>query len=559
MLSKLASGMFLRYLFIIISLLFSLQLAASPNVPSNHPVYRDIEKLKAFGLLKKYIHGHRPWSEKEVVRLLLEAEENFEKKDTKYVERLDKGQYYILSTLKKWKRVFKGEVARQKNPQDKKLFNYVRPLSQISLEYALVDSPFRDIPFDNGAGVMDAQINPLIDGREGRKYTKGSNLSIESEHILQAGKLLTFYLRPRFQLLNSFNGADEVSIDLLNAYGKFNIKNFELQLGRDNLLWGHGLNGGMLQSNNARGLDLIKLGSSAPFYHPWIFKGLGPSKYTFFVANLGPERALQYAYVYGLNASIRPSSWFELSISQTLTIGGEGGGAELRWFDPILEFFFIRRGGIRGQGSQNADRRNTISALFEIPKWRGVNLHVELQWDDLGRETIHANFTQIMGFQLGVNMPLLTLDGKTHLKAEWNHIPALFYRHSKWQSGHTLNRRIIGSEVGPDADQFLLSFGRQLSDDHHLKVDLSYENIDSDDWTQTPSSNNAPDQLVVVNNNPTEHRFRIESELDWQINQRWSSIFGLGYERVHNFNFVPGNSLNNFLAQVSITYRPALK
>ena len=49
---------------------------ATPLVPPDARVYRDIERLAAMGLIDTLILGARPFSEREIVRLLHEAQRN---------------------------------------------------------------------------------------------------------------------------------------------------------------------------------------------------------------------------------------------------------------------------------------------------------------------------------------------------------------------------------------------------------------------------------------------------------------------------------------------------
>src|SRR6185295_4619406 len=52
---------------------------STPLVPPSSGVYRDIERLAAVGLIDTLIVGVRPFSEREVVRLLNEARANLDR------------------------------------------------------------------------------------------------------------------------------------------------------------------------------------------------------------------------------------------------------------------------------------------------------------------------------------------------------------------------------------------------------------------------------------------------------------------------------------------------
>ena len=63
---------------------------ATPRVPPADRVYRDIDRLAAAGLIDTLIVGARPFSEREVVRLLTEARRNLDRQPSarKWAERV---------------------------------------------------------------------------------------------------------------------------------------------------------------------------------------------------------------------------------------------------------------------------------------------------------------------------------------------------------------------------------------------------------------------------------------------------------------------------------------
>src|SRR4051812_5529596 len=69
-----------------LSLLFQIACAAvagaqaTPIVRPTARVYRDIERLGALGLIDTLLLGVRPWSEREITRLLREAQANLARK-----------------------------------------------------------------------------------------------------------------------------------------------------------------------------------------------------------------------------------------------------------------------------------------------------------------------------------------------------------------------------------------------------------------------------------------------------------------------------------------------
>ena len=534
---------FLLLIFIFLILGFSSPLFAysSVNIPIESPVYRKVDKLIAMGLIpEKFIYGHRPWSRKEVARILAAALQNQETVQC---------PSYIVSLLNEMKQEFHDEL------QNSKSGFHVKPLESSKLEYTFLDSPLRIVPASNGLGNIDAIVQPLRSDVGGRHFVEGHTFAMETIHYGQWAPFFSFYGNPRMELLVSDSKATTAKPILQQGYGKFAYKNFEMEVGRDSLIWGQGETGGLLLSNNARPLDMVKLTTSAPFYHPGFLKHLGPSKYTFFVANLGPEQNFPYPFLYGLRASIHPFSLFELGLSQTLILGGEGSPS-LVWYDPVSELVLIRRGGLQGQGSNVSDHRMGVDWRLRIPPLHNAEWYFESVWDDLGRHTLHANFTEQMGFMSGFYFPLLTSDEKIDLRIEYIHLPPILYHHGTWLSGYALNRRLIGSEVSPDGDRISVVVKRALDKKKQVGITTVYENRDSDLYRQTISPEGGPDRVVKTANNPTEHRYRMVFDFSYRLRKEWSVELQGGYERVQNFNFTMGDDLNNFLSGISIVYLP---
>ncbi len=535
-----------RFLFVILCLLplQSLLAYSTPNVPVDDPVYRDIDKLIAAGLVKDVIYGQRPWSRREIARVLSVAQEN--RKRIPPEKEGDPLWTYVDPILS-----HRLEEYPQEQPPS------FHPLEKVQFDSTLLDSPPRPIPQNNGLGSVDAQINPLVNYQEGRHYVDGSNLGLETTHSAQLSRYLSLYARPRLEFLLPNTGNSEVKPLAQQLYGKFAFRNFELEAGRDSFVWGQGENGGLMFSNHARPVDMIKLTTSGPFYHPWIFKYLGPSKYTFFVANLGPEREFPYATLYGIKGSIKPFSIFEFSLHHTILLGGDGSPSG-NWHQPIEEFFFFRNGGLTGRGGQNtSDHRFGGDLRLRIPPLRNLEWYFEATWDDVGRQTVLANITEQMALVTGVVLPWLSSGGRSDARIEYIRVPPVFYRHATWTSGYALNRNILGMANGPDTDEIHLVYQTEFNPTWQLRSEASYLNSDSNIYTQTSSTKGGPDQVIIASDQPTEHRFRLQ----WSLTQKslvlFETKYRLGFEHVENFNFMPDARSENLLFGVEFTATPS--
>src|SRR4249920_121741 len=147
---------------------------ARPRVPPRDRVYRDIDRLASAGLIDTLVVGTRPFSEREVVRLLHEAQRNLDRNPSarawaEWAIDIDLGHFARLTT-----RVVDAAIA----------------------EVVGLDSPYRGIPSDAN-GVVDAAINPLAADRAGRPLADGLTGSLETWHSATLGRHVAVMLNPR--------------------------------------------------------------------------------------------------------------------------------------------------------------------------------------------------------------------------------------------------------------------------------------------------------------------------------------------------------------------------
>jgi hypothetical protein len=516
--------------------------ASSSNVPVENHVYRDIEKLVSAGLIKDAIYAQRPWSRGEIARMIAEARRSLAANPKPDSVRSASMAKEILQRLE-------SEYRDELSGADRTRFHLLRAAN---LSATLLDSPARLVPEQNGRGIIHAAVNPLVAYREGRPFAHGGTLTLETEHEAQFGKYFSVYARPQLDILANRHGPDNVDVRVQALYGKLSFGNVEIEAGRDSLIWGHGEYGGVLASVNARNLDIAKISNGRPFALPSIFRYLGPSKYTFFVANLRSDYVLKNAYLYGFAASFKPVSLLEIGFKHQTTAGGDGAPDVTLW-QKIRELFFVRASGYP---QESMDNREGVDLRVQIPKLRNAVLYAEGVFEDFGRESILPQFKEQMGFTSGVYFPLLTPDGADDLRLEYEHSPASYGRHGLYTSGLTVDGRLRGSEIGPDGVGLHVIWRHSFSTGSQLRCEAHYEDRGNDLYTQTLTPYGQGDRVVRVTDNPTERRFRILSSLDWKPMGNWTVRPQLGYEYVRNFSFDPRTNRHNFLGAVSLSWAP---
>src|SRR5918996_3863358 len=84
---------------------------SSVTVPIEEPVYRRIDKLVAFGLIKTQMIGQRPYVRAEIARLIAEAMENYPAFAARFRE--DSGQSFEESAKRLKDKVFVDKILKR--------------------------------------------------------------------------------------------------------------------------------------------------------------------------------------------------------------------------------------------------------------------------------------------------------------------------------------------------------------------------------------------------------------------------------------------------------------
>ncbi|MCP5468658.1 MAG: hypothetical protein H7A32_05255 [Deltaproteobacteria bacterium] len=542
-----ASMLFTLFLVLVVARPIASFAQVSVNVEQDEPVYRDLEKLIAHGLIKKVIVGQKPYSRREIARMLAEALYYFQEEKAQYSET---SSDYIEGILKKLQQEYREELIQLGALKGKSQFFSLHALPSVELDYLGTISPSRTIP-NNGIGSIDAQINPLLNNRQGRRLVDGQNLGLETEHWFRLSNHFAVLAQPRLQLafLRDSDQGDH-GVYLENLYGKFYVKNFEIQIGRDQLFWGQGQDAGLLLSNNSRSLDMIKISNDEPFFFPWVFRYMGANKFSFFYADLGPERVYPNPYFVGYKWSLQPLSFFEIGAA-VITLGGGEGGPEASLGERVRDVLpFL------GSGSsvQISDKMAGVDWRFRIPPARGLEIYGEFIFDDWHNpfKKTKQFFWEDAGYVFGLYAPRLDKAGNVDLRLEYHRTGRRHYQHGQFLSGWTLNQNIMGDPLGPNAQGFY--------------VNLRWDSTKHDLFTFAAAYESRSNDLFVGVAEPEFHFEKLEDRTDerryrgsfhWQHEvidfplRLWTQF---SYERVSNFNFVSGQDRNNFLAQVGFKF-----
>ncbi len=513
------------------------------NVAPDSLLYRDLDKLVAWGLVHPPILGQRPYPRSEFARLTAEAEQNLPDREQDINPKRLKQINLVLNRLKK---EFKEDLDKQQPG-----FRF-HPFDKFITSATYLNSPATTIPPNNGRGNINAQVNPLGDYNLGRHAIDGFQIAHEATASFQATKFFAANARPRLEVDIPRQNNMQGHIYLQNSYGVFKAGNFIFEFGRDSMLWGIGERGGLLFSTNPRPLDGIRITNPTPYQLPWVFKHLGHWRYTMFAANYGPGYIRKYAWLAGYKLSWLPIKYLELAFAHAVMIGGQGA-ADPSAVDVIGEFFGFRPAGT-SRGSPNLTNHIfEVEYLFRILPLRGMQIYGNIAVDDKFGNSFTKTIRHDCGFLWGLYFPVLNQSGSADLRIEYVKSSPLLYRHSLYADGFTLNRKLLGSNAGPDTNAFYAKFRHNLSDDLLYGLEAALDFRSSDTYKQVQTAAGTAGHIEQVSSGPSEKRFRFLADLDWQVKKHLNLHFTTGYERVQNLHFAGNVSRNNYLFAVALS------
>lgn len=484
-----------------------------------------VEKLVGFGLLDDRMFSVRPWSRTEARRLLGQARANLTRLGPADREAAE-GILAAISEI---------SVARE---------------IQVDLrgDVTELDSPWLPVPQETGADKIDADINRLVEYPGGREFVDGQTVGAELGIEAVVNDYVSLQARPRVWIARDTSHATTSEAQLLEAQVRLQFRGVRLDVGRFGSVWGPGRNGGNLLTNNARGLDCVRISSNSPFHWPGFLSFLGPSQVQVFLAQLEADRDIPHSKLVGYTISMRPHRLLEVSLSALIQSGGDGAPQASfgeRVADHLLFYDWIFN---RNPEFLFSNKASSIALRLRIPGLRNTQIFAEQTIEDPA-----LNFKRLLwqdaGWLAGVWVPRLDRAGVFDLRVEFHHGGVRLHRHGQFTSGRTLDRRILGMG-GPDTNS---GFVEIAADNHsrRFSLELGVENRSADLWKALTRDDGSITVWEKVLNGPDELSVRGLGTLSvFNADGREVSL-RIGVERVFDSEFEEGATRLNAIFQVA--------
>jgi hypothetical protein len=507
---------------------------ATATVPLDAAVYRHIDALGSAGLIDSLIVGQRPYSRREVVRLLNEAVRNL---DRLPLERARTAARMIASDLELYGRWG------------------LTGLEWMRLDGDVLNSPWRGIPADSN-GRVDATINPLAAYRGGRPLYDGANLTLETRHVYEPSRRAWLFFQPRVTVATERGRRTTSQLRLQSGALGLLFGNLTISAGRDAITFGQAPSGGLVLSNNAPPLDMIRLSTDRPAKLPWLFGLLGPVRGTAFIADLGPNQNFPHAKLIGykLSAAIHPR--FELGAQVIDEMGGRGSppgsfGDRLADLMPLIDIF-------RSSDYLFSNKYAGIDFRWRWPRAAGFELFFDGAVDDLDARRWKSTLLEDAGYIAGFSFACLRECGSLGVRAEYHQTGIRYYTHAQFTSGIAQNGTLLGDPLGPRGLGGYLTIDQSPGRYGTLTLGGAFEVRSGNRYgAAITGPEDRGFHFVRLERHPAEKRAR--ATIGWRAAERsgvTSARFLLGVEHLHNFEFVGGRNRTNVLAQIGVEVRP---
>jgi hypothetical protein len=506
---------------------------ATAYVVATDPAYEDLDVLEAAGFVRDVMVGERPYSEAAFRRFIEEAAQRAStaRVPPRLQEALDR-------------------LSRRFGALD-------LPRTRVALtvpraDLALADSPGR--PYRAGAdGLIQGDVDPLLQRNQGEVLDDGATVMGQAG-VVAATRFLAGSFTPRLTLGVPRGPASAyATVSVAEAYARAVVGPVAVDFGRNNFEMGYGADGGPLLSDNARGMDVIRLAADRPVRLPSVLGRLGLWQASMMVADLGTNRRQPNAILTVMRGSARPSRYLEIGLDYLNQEGGED--APTATLGDRLHDLFVP--WTRRTVYDFSDKVAGADVRIAVPQVRSALYANFLTTDDRGRfEQPACGCWQDADWLVGAEALGLGADGRTDVRAEWRHAGARAHTHYQFTSGMTLDGRTFGDPLGPNAASVSASVERALPSSR-VGLEAAWERYSGDDWywALIPNPPSPWDyQWYRRADNPDEIRMRAVAHWRRQpAGTRLETTLRVGYEHVTRFAFT-GASRNDALALLSLRY-----
>ncbi len=431
------------------------------------PSYADIDRLLALGLADSLIVGQRPYSRRQVVRIIESARAR--------LAVTGESDFNVDGGVRREVETIVARLDRRFDVDDTAAQGSVRARLD-ELELSARTNEFVARRFTGVfAAPLAASVRPLGSWRLGRPDPPGVGAGVEAAERVDLAPWLAIAARARVEMAETEERVVRPRAELLLASVRARAGNAVLTVGREQLAWSTAPAAGLFIAARAPALDQVSLTSDFPFVLPGPLRLIGPMRATLVLADLGPSVVRSHSTLLGYKVSVRPAKDIELGATFLDHFGGTGGrastlGDRLIDFLPFIDLFRTHNYTDSARALDiDSDKLLGVDGRLVLRHLGGIVVAGELLIDDFDVHRLPTLLTWDGAQSLDILVPRIA-SGPVALRLAVRHTGVRTYTHGPLAGGVTTRGRLIGDELGPDAKSF--SLGADWTREPGLRVTL---------------------------------------------------------------------------------------
>ncbi len=312
------------------------------------------------------------------------------------------------------------------------------------------------------------------------------------------------------------------------AYIRWQSQGFYFLIGRQALKWGPSPQVSLLLGDNSPFFDQIRLG----------FK-MGRLRFIS-LSTVLDDLGGAHRYLSAHRIEVRPQQGLSLGLSEVVLYGGKGRQPELSYLNPLPIYY---GGQFNHREDDNILLGGDFSWYFHWGRIYGELLIDDFQYD------FHSEPQQI-GIDGGID---LTTRTGVRFNLEYTRVNNWVYGQNRPWNRYTYRGRIIGWEMGPDADQLFSALLYPLRADLWTRLSLRLRRkgegrVDTSQQSAVPWPKSFPSGRV-------ERNFLLGGEVGYFPRPFLQLTFGLGVEVLRNEANIRGKGFNSPTTKLQVFYR----
>jgi hypothetical protein len=423
----------------------SLLLAANVDIPLNSPIYNEVERLQALGVITTLTTASKPYNTKELINAISQINDpNF------YIEKIE-----LLNEIKRY---------TNKNIIDTTLTEYYS---------------YQNQSLKNPSGRNNNEGTVFFTYKNGLRLKKGLNIKLQT----------------RFQyLINNFsivftpaytNSLNKKGLDIKDTYLRYSWTNINFTFGREALWMGPSHSGTLLFSNNAKPIDMIRISNIKSFklnFLPTTVSNIiGYINANVFLGRLSKYKHIKlendsinegYPKILGMQFSFKPTNNFEWGIYRTAIFGGGGRQQNLSTFRKVM---WPSGDAENKSTTEPGDQKGGFFAIYNFfNKIQPLKIYTEYAGEDAAG-MLPSKWSSIFGIKL---FDVAKIKGLS-LNYEYTKMDKsnVWYTHHIYLDGYTNNGIIMGHAHGGIGFVHYLNITYQPSLKQTLSLNLAKDNF----------------------------------------------------------------------------------